>query len=111
MTTLEERRQTLTNRLKELEDRLRGIAEELDSHQSKDWEELAVEREEEEVLERMGLSGQAEIRMITEALKRIDEGEYGFCVRCGEEILPRRLDLLPYTPLCTNCAGAKPVLR
>ena len=111
MTTVEKRRQALTDRLKELEDRLSDIAEELDSHQSKDWEELAVEREGDEVLERMGISGQAEIRMITEALKRIDEGEYGYCVNCGEEILPERLDLLPYTPLCRNCAGAKPVSR
>ncbi len=111
MTNIDERRIALTDRLAELESRLRGIAEELDSHQSKDWEELAVEREEDEVLEKMGISGQAEIRMIKDALKRIDDSEYGFCTKCGEEILSGRLDLLPYTPLCRNCAGAKPILR
>jgi len=107
MTTIDERRKALTDRLAELDNRLQEIGEELDSHQSKDWEELAVEREEDEVLERMGTSGQAEIRMIKAALQRIDDGEYGYCVKCGAEILPERLDVLPYTPFCRTCAGAK----
>ena len=104
MTTLDERRKVMTDRLTELGIRLHDIEEELDSHQSKDWEELAVEREEDEVLERMGTSGQAEIRMIQAALKRLDAGEYGFCAKCGDEILPERLDAVPYTPFCHNCA-------
>ncbi len=107
MTTIEERRKALTDRMAELDAKLHEIEEELDSHQSKDWEELAVEREEDEVLERMGTSGQHEIRMIQAALKRMDEGEYGYCVKCGTEILPERLDVLPYTPFCRTCAGAK----
>lgn len=106
MTTVQERKAALTKRLAELESRLRDIDEELDSHQSKDWDELAVEREEDEVLERMGTTGQAEIRMIKAALQRIDAGEYGDCVKCGAEILPERLDVLPYTPFCRTCAGA-----
>ncbi len=108
MTSIEARRKALTDRLAELEDRLQDIEEELDSHQSKDWEELATEREEDEVLERMGTSGQAEIRMIQAALGRMDAGEYGFCVKCGNEIMPERLDVLPYTPFCRTCAGARP---
>ena len=111
MTTTKQRRAVMEARLEELDVRLHEIEDELDSHNAKDWEELAVEREEDEVLERMGTSGQAEIAMIHAALKRMDDGEYGVCVRCGEEILPERLDVLPYTPLCRNCAGAKPVTR
>ncbi len=107
MTTIEERRQALMDRMEELTTRLHEIGEELDSHQSKDWEELAVEREEDEVLEQMGSSGKAEIRMIHAALERMDAGEYGYCVKCGAEILPERLDVLPYTPFCRTCAGAK----
>ncbi|MCP3971619.1 MAG: TraR/DksA family transcriptional regulator [Rhodobacteraceae bacterium] len=107
MTTIEERRKALTDRMAELESRLHDVQDELDSHQSKDWEELATEREEDEVLEGLGSSGQAEIRMIQAALQRMDEEEYGFCVKCGEEILPERLDVVPYTPFCRNCAGAK----
>lgn len=96
---------TLRNRLAELEARLVGIEAELDSHSSKDWEELAVEREEDEVLEGMGQSGLAEIEKIRAALGRIEDGSYGSCVRCGEPISEERLDVLPATPFCRNCAA------
>ncbi len=105
-TTMEERRKAMKTRLAELENRLHGIEDELDSHQSRDWEELATEREGEEVLEELGTSGQVEIRMIRAALARMETGEYGICGRCGEEIQSERLDVVPYTPLCRACAGA-----
>lgn len=107
MIKLEDRRQVLTDRLTELQARLRGIEEVLEGHDTKDWEELAVEREEDEVLESMGTSGQAEIRMIKAALARIEAGEYGICVRCGDEISAERLDVVPHTPFCHTCAAAK----
>ena len=84
--------------------RLHGIEDELDSHQSKDWEELAVEREEDEVLEGLGTSGQDEIAKIRAALERMEQGEFGFCVKCGDEILEERLDVVPHTPFCQKCA-------
>ncbi|MFW5655253.1 MAG: TraR/DksA family transcriptional regulator [Roseicyclus sp.] len=104
MTDLALRRAQLTDRLEALETRLHEIEDELDSHQSKDWEELAVERESDEVLERLGVSGQAEIARIRAALDRMDAGEYGACVICGDEISEARLDLLPWTPFCSRCA-------
>jgi RNA polymerase-binding transcription factor DksA len=105
MIDVKDREKTLRSRLAELTTRLQGIETELDSHQSKDWEELAVEREEDEVLEGIGVSGLAEIESIRAALDRIAAGEYGICVTCGEEISPERLDVLPATPFCRNCAG------
>ncbi len=104
MTDYAKFRKMLEDRLKELDVRLHEIEAELDSHQSKDWEELAVEREEEEVLEGLGNTGQDEIMQIRAALKRIDAGEYGYCVKCGDEIPPERLELVPATPFCAKCA-------
>lgn len=106
-TPLAERRAWLENRLAELDSRLHEIEDELESHNSRDWEELALEREEDEVLESMGTSGQAEIAKINAALKRMDEGEYGFCVQCGKEISDERLDVVPYTPFCRSCAAER----
>jgi hypothetical protein len=57
MTDLAQRRSELEDRLKALDARLHEIEDELDSHQSKDWEELATEREGDEVLERLGVTG------------------------------------------------------
>lgn len=104
MTSLETRKADLLARLAQLQGRLTAIEAELDSHHDRDWEELATEREGDEVLEGMGLSGQQEIRAIEAALSRIAAGEYGFCMTCGAEIGAERLDVLPYTPFCRNCA-------
>lgn len=105
MTSTATRKAQLEARLTELRGRLDTIEAELDSHQSQDWEELATEREGDEVLESMGVSGQNEMRMIEAALHRIDEGDYGFCAKCGAEIGEERLDVLPWTPFCRSCAA------
>lgn len=99
-----ERKAQLEARLGVLTTRLNEIETELDSHQSKDWEELATEREADEVLEGLGVSGQQEIRMIHAALARIEGGDYGTCVKCGGTISDERLDVVPYTPFCRSCA-------
>lgn len=104
MTPITTRKAQLERRLSQLQDRLSAIETELDSHDSRDWEEMATEREGDEVLEGMGLSGQQEIRMIEAALQRIEAGEYGFCVKCGAEIGQERLDVVPFTPFCRECA-------
>lgn len=49
----------------------------------------------------------AELRRIAAALARIDSGDYGYCVECGEEIAVRRLELDPATPYCVQCASAR----
>jgi len=41
---------------------------------------------------------------IQAALSRIDEGEFGYCTECGEEIPVRRLELDPTSPTCVSCA-------
>jgi len=104
MTSVQERKVWLERRLADLQGRLVGIEAELDSHNAADWEELATEREGDEVLERMGTSGQQEIRQIEAALGRIASGDYGFCAKCGAEIGEERLDVLPFTPFCRSCA-------
>ena len=104
MPDVAKHKRLLEQRLAELDQRLHVIDAELDSHQSRDWSELAVEREEDEVLEGIGQSGIAEIEQIRAALARIEEGTYGECVRCGEDISDERLSVLPATPFCRNCA-------
>jgi RNA polymerase-binding transcription factor DksA len=104
MATIEDRRAQLESRRAELLARMAEVEEELESHETKDWEDLATEREGDEVLEHLGLSAQAEISKIDAAMGRIAAGEYGFCVQCGNQISEERLDLLPFTPFCRDCA-------
>ncbi len=104
MTTIPERRLQLETRRDELIARMQEVEAELASHTTKDWEDAAVEQEQDEVLEGMGHAARDEIARIDAALLRLDEGEYGFCARCGAEISPERLDAVPYTPFCRDCA-------
>ncbi|MGZ8284898.1 MAG: TraR/DksA family transcriptional regulator [Allosphingosinicella sp.] len=46
----------------------------------------------------------AERNAIEAALRRIDEGEYGYCLTCGEEIAPARLEHNPAATACIRCA-------
>ena len=47
---------------------------------------------------------QVEIRRLEGALRLLDEGEYGWCASCGEEIAPARLEVDPAATLCVRCA-------
>lgn len=71
---------------------------------SSNWTEQANERENDEVLESLGNASENELLMINKALKRIDNGEYFSCSNCGENIPAARLELLPFTSHCVNCA-------
>ncbi len=44
---------------------------------------------------------------IEEALRRLEEGTFGYCFECGEEISERRLRALPFAVRCKNCEEAR----
>lgn len=46
---------------------------------------------------------------IQEALRRLEEGEYGICESCGEEIGMARLKARPVTTLCIDCKSIQEV--
>ena len=75
MKSAEVRKAELLARRGQLTRRMEGIEAELDAHSSPDWEELAIERETDEVLEDLGNSAQHEIRMIDAALKRWENAD------------------------------------
>ena len=43
------------------------------------------------------------LRAIEEAIHRMDQGIYGICMDCEEDIKPARLDAVPWTRVCINC--------
>src|SRR4051812_35878832 len=62
--------------------------------------QLATERE----LATRNLARESKLlRNVRAALGRIDEGTYGICLHCEEEIGAKRLNALPWTPLCIEC--------
>lgn len=45
-----------------------------------------------------------EMQRIDAALARIEEGEFGYCMTCGDEIEKKRIELDPAIPTCVGCA-------
>src|SRR6202008_3043770 len=43
------------------------------------------------------------LRNVRGALRRIDEGSFGICLHCDEDISPRRLAAVPWSPFCIQC--------
>jgi RNA polymerase-binding protein DksA len=103
-------RAELTNRLAELIDR-RDRVERHTRHREEplppDFADQAVELGNAGTLVALDAELNREIRQIEQALRRIDEGNYGSCARCGAAIGTARLDALPDASLCIDCASAQ----
>jgi RNA polymerase-binding transcription factor DksA len=104
MTDLKAREKQLKERLAELDGRLHRIEDHLEQPPEKDWEDRATDMEMDDVLHGLGSAGMIEVEAIHAALVRIKEGTYGVCKRCGKEISEQRLDIVPHTTLCRECA-------
>ncbi|MEN6437169.1 MAG: TraR/DksA C4-type zinc finger protein, partial [Syntrophobacter sp.] len=74
-------------------------------------EERAIELEEEaqkasiaKPYDQLNGTGKLEIEQIDLALSKMNLGEYGICESCGDDISPKRLEVLPWARLCVDCA-------
>ena len=94
----------LEKRLGELSRRADRVEADLRRGHSRDSQDRASERENDEVLEGLDREGLRELEQIRAALGRLDAGSYGRCARCGEAIAENRLAVLPYAIECIDCA-------
>ena len=99
-------RDRLQQRLTQLAERAGQIETDLRKPQNPDWEERATETEGDEVLETLDSSTLEEAKQIEEAMKRLDAGTYGVCLRCGRPVGDKRLEAVPHAATCINCASA-----
>jgi DnaK suppressor protein len=51
------------------------------------------------------------LNKIEEALRRLEEGTFGYCFECGEEISERRLRALPFAVRCKDCEEAREIAQ
>lgn len=107
MSQFNEFETTLKKLRSQLLERIESIA--LDTHHrdnplDPDFEEQAVERQNEEVLDALDEAGRKELIQINNALDRIVKGTYNTCEECGAEIGTNRLKAVPYTNKCIDCA-------
>ena len=64
---------------------------------------------EESVSLHLNILDYAQLRLIEEALDRLDSGDYGICLSCDEPIPPKRLHAVSWARYCVRCqeAGAE----
>jgi len=56
-----------------------------------------------DVLLNLSETQRQKIRDIDAALERLAKGEYGVCLRCGEDIEPKRMVVRPFSRYCVEC--------
>jgi RNA polymerase-binding protein DksA len=98
-------RQRLEARLGEILQRIDRIERDIRKPPERDWTEQALAVENDQVLEGLDEMARAEALDLRRALRRMDDGEYGFCTACREPIDERRLSAAPTAELCVNCAN------
>lgn len=87
-----------------LSKRIDAIKRDFSNGRSADFSEQATEQENEEVLVQLKVEAEEELRLVNIALEKIADGHYGECEKCTEEIATARLEAIPYTKYCINCA-------
>lgn len=72
------------------------------SQDSQEFEDTAVDFLEMQQEQSIGVNEQALLTEVEAALKRIEDGTYGFCVDCGEPIPEKRLEAIPWASRCVK---------
>ncbi len=97
-------KQQLIDMRDELSQRLEKIRADLSQGRSKDSEEQAIERENDDVLDGLARDAATELNAVERALQRLENGQYGYCLHCHEPIAEHRLASYPAAEYCIECA-------
>jgi DnaK suppressor protein len=86
--------------------RNRAAADEITTENTEDEGDLAAISHNKELLYNLHETDFARLRLIDQAIKALDRGQYGECVRCGNDINEKRLLAVPWAALCIHCQEA-----
>ena len=103
---LEKYRRLLEQKKSELSDELakaRDAEEETTEEATQDIADKAVSSYTREFLYSLTDGERTVLLRIDEALNRIDDGTYGYCLNCGVQMSDKRLAAVPWTPHCVDC--------
>jgi DnaK suppressor protein len=91
------------NALLGMVERTEDYGREADRDVSQDPADKASNSYTKELLFSQSTSERNTLKLIEEALGRIQDGSYGECLNCGEDIQQKRLDAIPWAPYCIKC--------
>jgi len=93
------RRESLFSQVTEAE----MSSRERDLEATQDPADMAANAYTKELLISMSANDRKLLQLIDEALERVERGEYGECVNCGEPLAEKRLDAVPWARYCLKC--------
>jgi RNA polymerase-binding protein DksA len=94
----------IVNNLMASSEDFKKIMEEMDP---KDVVDTASDDMDRRMIAIMGAQELKRLKLIEAALGRIDQGRYGYCMRCGKKIPQDRLEAIPYAVLCIDCKSSE----
>ncbi|WP_199508036.1 MULTISPECIES: TraR/DksA family transcriptional regulator [unclassified Psychrobacter] len=97
LLTLQEEYRT---RIEAIEDHIQNPQDDLNEH----WEDQAISYRQNDMRKNLLAEAQQNLMYVENALSRIENGTYGECEVCGEDIEPKRLEAIPYATLCMQHA-------
>jgi len=71
-----------------------------------DINDEAVETYNRQLMSNLSEQDWGQYRLVEEALGRIESGEYGVCLECGQPIPEARLEVIPFAKYCVKCLDA-----
>ncbi|PNK59746.1 TraR/DksA family transcriptional regulator [Psychrobacter sp. FDAARGOS_221] len=100
-TKLLELQQEYQTRIDKIEDHIHNPQDDLNEH----WDDQAISMRENEMRKTLLVEAQQGLTYVNNALSRIENGTYGECTVCGEDIEEKRLLAIPYATLCMEHAS------
>lgn len=97
-------RNTIIESLAEQSDEMKDLIKTVESGDEADVASDAIDRT---LLTALGAQSAKKLQGINNALDRIHQGKYGYCLRCGKEIPKERLRIIPFAPMCIQCTNAE----
>src|SRR5215813_1885450 len=98
-TQLNEQRNLLLGLVERTED----YGREADDDVSQDPADKASNSYTKELLFSQSTNERNTLKLIEDALARLEEGSFGECQNCGNDIQPKRLDAIPWAAYCIRC--------
>ncbi|MBS9780284.1 MAG: TraR/DksA C4-type zinc finger protein [Moraxellaceae bacterium] len=94
-------KQELETRIDKIEDHTHHPQDDLNEH----WDDQAISYQENDMRQNLLIEAQEELVEVKSALLRIENGSYGECLECEEEIESKRLQAVPYAKYCMKHAN------
>ena len=105
-STANDRRTKLQHERQKIQERIDHIQRDEQLETASGQTDTAHEWENADVRDGLLTAAEQELRQIDAALQRFDRGTYGLCKVCGEPIVEKRLDALPFATRCIECADS-----